>query len=361
MGYQDRQYDAFDARDHGPVRRFFERVFESVENPLGWSLKMFRFKGIDARIHLLTIIFILGELIFPIDRSAPGYVFMASLMGALFLVVLLHEFGHCFACRAVRGHADRLVMLPFGGLAFTAPPHTWRAHLITTLGGPAVNVAIIPISSLALVAAGVPGAILFNPFDPGAVFIGLSAESNAAYYARLAIFSLHYINIIILGFNVLLPFFPLDGGRIVQALLWRSKGYKSSMETATLIGFAGAGLLGVVAILMKMMLLLVIALFGFWACWVERQRVRADAELAEVGAGAPTTGLGASSLAASAADEGAAPPRPSRREVREARTREAEAEELDRLLAKIGSGGMSSLTRAERKRLDRLSKKKRES
>jgi Zn-dependent protease len=366
VGYQDRQYNEFDAGERGPVRRFFDRVFESVDNPLGWSVRMFRVKGIDARIHLFTIIFILGELVFPISYDAPGLIFMGAMMAALFLIVLLHEFGHCFACRAVGGEADRLVMLPFGGLAFTAPPHQWKAHLITTLGGPAVNVALIPVSALALVAVGAPGQILFNPFDLGSAYIALgTGGSNAMYYLRLSIFAFHAINLILLAFNVLLPFFPLDGGRIVQALLWRSKGYRRSMEAATLIGFAGAGVLAIVAIMLTQMLLLVIAIFGFWACWVERQRVRADAELAEIGAGPAATGLGASAPGSRGYDLSPpappAPPKPSRREVKEAKARESDAEELDRLLAKIGAGGMASLTNAERKTLDRLSKKKRES
>jgi hypothetical protein len=107
------------------------------------------------------------------------------------------------------------------------------------------------------------------------------------------------------------------------------------------------------------MLLLMIALFGFWACWVERQRVRADVELAEVGAGPLATGLGVS--LAEAHDAPVRPAKPSRAEVRRHKQEAADATELDRLLEKIGAQGMASLSRAERKTLDRLSKKKRQS
>lgn len=359
MGYMDRKYDDFETADRGPVRRFFDRLFENVENPLGWSVRMFRFRGIDARIHLATVVFILGYLISSISVDRAGLPFIAPAMASLFVIVLLHEFGHCFACRAVGGQADRIVMLPFGGLAFTRPPHDWKSHLYTTLGGPAVNVALFPITSLALVLAGASGAVLFNPFAPSGTYNLLATGSNLTFYALLALWSFHYINIVILGFNVLLPFFPLDGGRIVQALLWKSKGYRSSMETATLIGFAGAGLLAIISIFLTEMLLLIIALFGFWACWVERQRIRADVELAEVGAGPLASGLGAS--LAEAHDAPPRPVRPSRTEIRRQKQEEADAVELDRLLAKIGSQGMESLSRTERKTLDRLSKKKRQS
>ena len=359
MGYMDRQYDDFDTADRGPVRRFFDRLFESVDNPLGWSMRMFRFRGIDARIHLATVIFILGYLISSISVDRAGLPFVAAAMAALFLIVLLHEFGHCFACRAVGGEADRIVMLPFGGLAFTRPPHDWRSHLITTLGGPGVNVALVPVTSLALFLAGAPRAILFNPLWPSGTYNLLSTGSNLTYYPLLALWSFHYINIVLLAFNVLLPFFPLDGGRIVQALIWRSKGYRKSMEAATLIGFAGAGLLAIVSIFFKEMLLLIIALFGFWSCWVERQRVRADVELAEVGAGPLASGLGVS--LGESLDAPDRPARPSRAEVKHQKQEEADATELDRLLEKIGAQGMASLSRTERKALDRLSKKKRES
>lgn len=360
MGYLDRQYDDFDTSQRGPIRRFFDRVFENVENPLGWSLKAFAFRGIDVRIHLATIVFVLAYLVGAIRQDAAGIIFIAAAMASLLVVVILHEFGHCFACRAVGGRSNRMVILPFGGLAFTMPPHEWRAHLITTIGGPGVNVAIAAITSLALLAMGKGGAILFDPFNPSYTITQvLTGGSNALAYTRLGVWSFHYINLIILAFNVLLPFFPLDGGRIVHALLWRSGGYRKATETATLIGFAGAGVLAIVALLANEMLLLVIALFGFWSCWVERQRLKADADLAEIGAGPAASGLGTAS-GATFDDEDAEPAGPSRAEIRHAKREEADAAELDRLLEKIGSSGMGSLSRAERKTLDRLSKKKRQ-
>src|SRR5690606_16659920 len=99
------------------------------------------------------------------------------------------------------------VMLPFGGLAFTMPPHDWRAHLITTVGGPAVNVAIMPITSLALIALGYGGSVVFNPFEIGDA-MPKQAASNGALFAVIALWQFHVVNILILGFNVLLPFFP---------------------------------------------------------------------------------------------------------------------------------------------------------
>ena len=62
--------------------------------------------------------------------------------GLLFLSILLHEFGHCFAARSVDGDATEVLLWPLGGLAYCDVPHTPRANLITALGGPAVNLGL---------------------------------------------------------------------------------------------------------------------------------------------------------------------------------------------------------------------------
>jgi stage IV sporulation protein FB len=340
------------------ARRFFERVFENVDNPLGWSVRLFVARGIDVRLHLFTALYILGTLLTPLLRDSAGFAFVAYLMASLFLVVLLHEIGHCVACRAVGGVADRIVLLPFGGLALCRPPHDWRSDLITTVGGPAVNLALLPITSALLLAFGMGGQIVFNPFDPYFVMGGIEAGGSVALlHAKLALWSFHYINIVILGFNVLLPFFPLDGGRIVQAVLWSRSGYRKSMDAAILIGFAGAGVLAVIALISQEMLLLLIAIFGAVACFVERQRLAADAELAELNLAPGATGLGGSPGPAAEVDD--EPAGPTRRELKQQEREEKDAEELDRLLAKISASGMESLGAKEKRTLDRLSQKKR--
>ncbi|MCH7765652.1 MAG: M50 family metallopeptidase [Acidobacteria bacterium] len=55
----------------------------------------------------------------------------------LFVVVLVHEFGHCFGARYTGGEADEILIWPLGGLAYASPPHNAKAHMITTVAGPA--------------------------------------------------------------------------------------------------------------------------------------------------------------------------------------------------------------------------------
>ena len=64
---------------------------------------------------------------------------------ALFVIVLLHEFGHALACRQVGGTADRIMLWPLGGVAFVNPPQRPGATLWSLAAGPLVNVALLPI------------------------------------------------------------------------------------------------------------------------------------------------------------------------------------------------------------------------
>ena len=64
---------------------------------------------------------------------------------ALFGIVLLHEFGHAFACRQTGGHADTIVLWPLGGIAFVKPPARPGAYLWSMAAGPLVNVILFPL------------------------------------------------------------------------------------------------------------------------------------------------------------------------------------------------------------------------
>jgi stage IV sporulation protein FB len=336
--------------------RLFARLFENPDNPLGWSLRVFTAFGITVRLHLTTILFVVFMLLWSIPPGHAGIGFMTLSMGSLLLLVLLHEFGHCFACRWVGGTADRIVMLPFGGLALVRPPDEWKANFITTAGGPMVNVAIVPLTSTALFLAGLGGHIIFNPLNPMGVISdpAFAGSSSIASYARVGLWWLHYINLVLLAFNVLIPAYPLDGGRLMQALLWRKKGYRVATEIAVTIGLLAAMALGVFALVADESMLLVIAVFAGWSCWMERRRLRAPDELGE------SLGSLGSGISGIPDDEAAQLERAKRESEKQRATEEAEQAELDRILARISEVGMDGLTRAERKALQRATEKKRQ-
>ncbi len=344
MGFSDRQFDEPGSRG-GNARRILGRIFGDVENPLGWSLTLYTLAGIRVRIHLLFVVFIIARLLWSLPRDTWGITFTAISMTSLFVVVLLHEYGHCIACRMVKGEANDILMWPLGGLASCAPPHTWKANLITTIGGPLVNVLILPLTSVGLLLTGNADSILVNPFAPT-----FPAEGTILIYA---LWVTHLVNIVILGFNVLFPMFPLDGGRIIQAILWARKGERRSMEISVVLGLGVAGIVGVFALVSSEVMLLGVAIFGGAICWMERQRLRM--ETAE-------GGYGVSPYAASAMDQFEDEPErgPSRSEKKQLEREAKEQEELDRILAKISEGGMQSLSKAEQRTLQRATDKSRD-
>ena len=146
----------------------------------------------------------------------------------LFAIVLVHEFGHAFACRSTGGRADHIVLWPLGGLAFVDPPPRPGAVLWSIVAGPLVNVVLFPIFTLALYATGRNGWI------------------DVTHDVHRVLVNIWGINLGLLLFN-LLPVFPLDGGQIVRALLWFKLGPVRSLKIAGTIGIAGAICLGALA------------------------------------------------------------------------------------------------------------------
>ena len=127
---------------------------------------------------------------------------------SVFVIVLVHEFGHALACRQVGGGANRIVLWPLGGIAFVNPPRRAGAYLWSIAAGPLVNVILLPVLGFfAMIAqASVPG-------------------SDVAVFFR----DLNFLNAVLLAFN-LLPVFPLDGGQIMRGLLWFPFGEIRSLQ-----------------------------------------------------------------------------------------------------------------------------------
>ncbi|HVZ93667.1 MAG TPA: site-2 protease family protein [Phycisphaerales bacterium] len=346
-----------DARGgRGGASRWFSRVFENPENPLGWSLKLFTVGGITVRLHLLMVVYIVVKLLWSIPEGNAGLMWTAIAMGILFLIVLLHEFGHCYACRLVGGEADRIVMLPWGGLALCRPPHDWRSNFITTFGGPAVNLILIPVTMGLLALCGLQHHIAFNPFNPWATLSDpdFNAASTAISTAKVALWWFHYINLVILAFNLLLVFVPFDGGRMFQELIWKFTDYRRSMSIAIPIGFAGASLIVIFGLVSDRSTLVTVGAFGLLACWMERRRLRGEFDL-----GDPSYAPGSGTYIAVPV-EGDEYTRLARKQAKAREQAAKEQAEIDRILAKIADeGGMGSLSRRERKFLEAATKKKR--
>lgn len=325
------------------------------ENPLTWSLPLGRIAAISLRMHAVFLLYVLvemGRAFFAPSKADPAPLaagLVALNLACLFGLVLLHEFGHCFACRRVGGEADEILLWPLGGLAFCAPPHRWRAHFVTAAGGPLVNVAIFAILApvLGALTGSWWGVAVPDPWHHPSSSLKIDEQWTPLWLE--ALYSIHVVNVVLLLFN-LLPVFPFDGGRIVQSLAWARIGYARATTVAVYVGYFGAIALGLVGAVQQQWLLVGIAAFGGMTCYLTLKQLQwTEAELSEGGESWMRDEGGEPGARSSARAE-----RATRRVDEKGEKKAAEVEaEVDRILEKIAREGMQSLSGKERRLLRR--------
>ncbi len=215
-------------------------------------IRLFRFAGIQVFLHfswfLVAAIYISGYI-----RRYESPVWGVLEYISVFVIVLIHEFGHALACRQVGGIANRIVLWPLGGIAFVDPPRRPGAYLWSIAAGPLVNVILLPVLAFVsmMAQASLPG-------------------SDVAVFFR----DLNFINAVLLGFN-LLPVFPLDGGQIVRGLLWFPFGEIRSLQISSVIGLIGGAILGIVGLMAGSVWWAVLAFFLLSRAWYGWQQAKA--------------------------------------------------------------------------------------
>lgn len=247
-----------------------------MRDPFSWSLPLCRVFGITVRLHVLFFVFILVMWLRVLtdDKARAGAANEVLLIQALlFLAVLLHEFGHCYGARLMDGDADEVMLWPLGGLANCDVPHTPRAHFVTAAMGPLVNLVLCVMVGVALALCA-----LQPNFDPRIVqlwdtrlFLWDGTEVSQYSLVKLEWWQLwlarfFWINWMLLLLNVCLVGFPLDGGRMLQALLWPRLGYHRSMQTAVFIGFVVMLVVAIFGFVQNETLIVALALFIYFAC-----------------------------------------------------------------------------------------------
>lgn len=328
----------------------------TFNNPMSWSVPVARIAGIVVRIHVFFLAFVLVTL----SKSASAFggdsigLLPASIaLAALFVIILAHEFGHCIACRMHGGTADEILMWPLGGLASCAPPRRAKAHLWTAIGGPLVNVALIAVLTpwIGFEHGQWWGLAIPNPFDLG----GIIRREEMVGWAQFILLVSNYIAWALLLFN-LIPMFPLDGGRILQALCWKRMGYTRSMRLALRVGMIGAMLIGLAALMTDAMMLLVIALFGGVTCFASLKQL--DQERDFLGFDPDPAELAAMEDELEE-EEIVQPVRAAKPAKASVAPSVASESEIDRILAKIGKSGIDSLSAKERITLQKATDEKR--
>jgi Zn-dependent protease len=322
-----------------------------------WAFRLFTVAGIRVYLQVFFLLLLLFETLSAISTQTVYHTWIMA--GLLFLFVLLHEFGHCFGCRFVGGRADEILMWPLGGLAYCAPPDRPKEHLITTLAGPAVNLAICAALMPYLIWKGVSAIELLNPFaDAYKLFLLVS-------WPVAVVFKINYW---LFCFNIFLPLFPLDGGRILQALLWYRLGYTKSMWLAVHVGMFGSVFVGGVSLYHQNLWMFMIVCFCFFESWRMKRQLELQTMYGRENEFGYDFSEGYRSLERSSpVDERST--RPTRKSLserftewkqqRQRKAEAAEAAEVDRILAKINEHGIASLTPREKKLLTQASERQR--
>ena len=180
-----------------------------------------------------------------IQSGSTPIVVGAATAAGLFVGVLLHELGHSWTARRYGVTITSITLWIFGGMAHMKDlPEDWDVELYVALAGPAMSVLV----------GAVCYALLFVlPAQPILVFV---------------VGSLAVINVTLAIFN-LVPAFPMDGGRVLRALLARSRPYAEATQTAATVGKLMAVLMAIFAVLAFAPLLLLIAMFVYIAAGAE--------------------------------------------------------------------------------------------
>ena len=192
-----------------------------------------RVAGIPIRLHWSFLALFGGFLAFALVRGGLAAVALTFVIGGLVVgSVLLHELGHALAARYYGIGTDNITLYPFGGIAsITGNPRSARQEFVIAIAGPAVNFGLFVILALLWGGTGWPALL-----------------TGAA------------INLLMGLFN-LLPAFPMDGGRVLRAVLSKRYGWYRATDLAMKVGKVFAWIFTVGGVLTFSPSLVVVGLF----------------------------------------------------------------------------------------------------
>ncbi len=212
------------------------------------SFRLARIAGIDILLHWTFGLLLVGLFAFYLFQGATVAAagLGLALVIALFLCVILHELGHALMAKRFDVPTRDITLYPIGGVArLQRIPEEPMKEFWIAIAGPAVNVVIALLLFIVIVAGGltlVPG----NLLDPRVGFVA----------------TLMWLNVALVVFNML-PAFPMDGGRVLRALLAVRMEYTRATEVAANVGQGMAFLFGLLGLVSFNPILIFIALFVY--------------------------------------------------------------------------------------------------
>jgi Zn-dependent protease/CBS domain-containing protein len=207
-----------------------------------WSLKIGRFSGIDVYMHVTFLLLIswVALMYYRQDQSMTAAAAGVLFILAIFLCVVLHEFGHALTARRYGIKTRDIILLPIGGVArLERLPTNPLQELWVALAGPAVNVVIAV------------GLFIWLKFTASFEPLQLMTLTTGPFLERIMM-----VNLFLVVFNML-PAFPMDGGRVLRAILATRKDYGRATQIAASIGQAMAVFFGFIGLLYNPFLLFI--------------------------------------------------------------------------------------------------------
>lgn len=215
-----------------------------------WSFRIATIAGIPVRIHVTFLLLIF--YIIAVAQSPQGRP-LAILLPFVFLSVILHEFGHALTAKHYGIGTRDITLYPIGGVAMLAGRPKPHQEFWIALAGPLVNVGIFVVV--------------------GALLIAMQGELPnvlSPLYEQSLLEGIFTVNVILPVFNMI-PAFPMDGGRVLRALLAMALPETTATQIAGVIGQIIAVLFGMIGILYGMIILVLIAVFVFLGAGQEVQ------------------------------------------------------------------------------------------
>ena len=214
-----------------------------------------KFFGVELKIHgtfllLLAFVAISGAL-----RGGVLDALLSVLLSlTVFSVVVLHEFGHVFAARRYGIKTKDVILSPLGGVArLKGSLREPKQEAFVAAAGPLVNLVLAAVGFLVLPLIG----------ETSTTLVVLKALGD--WFIK--------INLVLLGFN-LIPALPMDGGRILRALLTKKWGHVKATEKAAKVARWSSLLMALYGIYAGHFTLVFIAAFVFVMSWVELFQAR---------------------------------------------------------------------------------------
>ena len=210
-----------------------------------WSLKIGKFAGVDVYMHF-TFLLLLGWVAlihWRQEQSVAAVIAGVAFILAIFVCVILHEFGHSLMARRYGIMTRDIILLPIGGVArLERLPTQPIQEFWVALAGPAVNVLIAVALFVWL--------NLFASLEP----VQALTPTTGPFLERIMV-----VNVFMIVFNMI-PAFPMDGGRVLRSLLALRYDYQRATHIAASIGQGFAVLFGLLGVVYNPFLLF-IALF----------------------------------------------------------------------------------------------------